>query len=65
MSDVSNETVQQIENTLNEVDRALDRLRSGTYRACEVCGSEIEENLLAADALRASCVAHPRLPDAE
>jgi hypothetical protein len=32
MSDFTNESVTAIETTLNDVDRALERLRLGTYR---------------------------------
>ena len=43
MSEFTNESVAQIEATLNEVDRALERLRPGSYRTCQVCGSAIDE----------------------
>ena len=43
MPEFDNESVATIENTLNDVDRALERLRVGSYRACQVCGESIEE----------------------
>ncbi len=44
--------------TLDAVDRALERLRDGSYRTCETCGAPIEEAQLAADPLRTRCRAH-------
>ncbi|HWD95297.1 MAG TPA: hypothetical protein VG246_02645 [Acidimicrobiales bacterium] len=61
MSEFTNESVAQIEATLNDVDRALDRLRQGTYRTCQVCGSEIADADLEANPLQANCSAHPEL----
>ncbi len=61
VSEISNETVSTIESTLNLVDQALDRLRAGTYRSCEVCAAPITDEELASDPLRTSCVAHPKL----
>jgi RNA polymerase-binding transcription factor DksA len=61
MSEFTNESVAQIEATLNEVDRALERLRQGSYRTCQVCGSAIDESDLEANPLLASCTAHPEL----
>ena len=49
MSDFTNESVSAIETTLNDVDRALERLRLGTYRACQVCGTPIDDADLEAD----------------
>ncbi len=61
MSEFTNESVAAIDATLNDVDRALERLRSGTYRSCQVCGSPIDEAALEADPLLANCPAHPAL----
>lgn len=61
MSEISNESVAAIESTLIEVDRALDRLREGTYRQCDSCGEEIDDALLISDPLRTNCAAHPQL----
>ena len=57
----NNESVSAIEVTLNDVDRALERLRAGTYRTCQVCATPIEEPALIADPLLAHCLAHPEL----
>ena len=61
MSEFTNESVAQIEATLNDVDRALERLRSGTYRTCQVCGSTIDDLDLESNPLVANCSAHPEL----
>jgi RNA polymerase-binding transcription factor DksA len=61
MSEFTNESVAQIEATLNDVDRALERLRAGTYRSCQVCGSAIEDVDLEANPVVANCSTHPEL----
>jgi RNA polymerase-binding transcription factor DksA len=61
MSDFDNESVTAIETTLNEVDRALERLRVGTYRNCQVCNTPISDAALTANPLLANCPAHPEL----
>jgi hypothetical protein len=61
VSEFSNESVVAIENTLNNVDRALERLRGGTYRTCQACGTEIDQAELLKNPLLANCPAHPEL----
>jgi RNA polymerase-binding transcription factor DksA len=61
MSELANESVTAIESTLNDVDRALERLRSGNYRTCQVCNAPIDEAVLVASPLIANCPAHPEL----
>ncbi len=61
MSEITNETVTSIEATLASVDRALERLRAGTYRQCQVCGRAIDEADLVADPLLSHCSEHPEL----
>ncbi len=61
MSEITNESVLSIEATLNDVDRALERLRLGTYRECQVCSTPIDEAELEANPLLSNCVAHPEL----
>jgi RNA polymerase-binding transcription factor DksA len=61
VADSTNESVIAIETTLNDVDRALERLRQGTYRACQVCSTPIDETDLEANPLLANCPAHPEL----
>ncbi len=61
MPDFNNESVSAIEVTLNDVDRALERLRVGTYRTCQVCNTPIAESDLVGNPLLANCPAHPEL----
>ena len=61
MSEFTNESVAEIETTLNNVDRALERLRLGTYRTCQVCSTPIDDAELEANPLLANCPAHPEL----
>jgi RNA polymerase-binding transcription factor DksA len=61
MSALENESVTAVESTLNDVDRALERLRVGTYRRCQVCDTPIGDADLAANPLLANCPAHPEL----
>jgi RNA polymerase-binding transcription factor DksA len=59
--EIDNTSVARIEAVLNGVDRALERLRAGTYRTCQVCGTQIDEAALVASPLLAHCPAHPEL----
>ena len=61
VSNTENESVAAIELMLNSVDHALERLRLGTYRSCQVCGAPISETDLEADPVLAHCPAHPEL----
>jgi RNA polymerase-binding transcription factor DksA len=61
MTEISNESVSAIESTLNSVDRALERLRAGTYRTCQACGAEISQDALVENPLLANCEQHPEL----
>ncbi len=40
--------INQLQDTLNDVQRALGKLEAGTYGACERCGNEISEARLEA-----------------
>jgi RNA polymerase-binding transcription factor DksA len=44
--------------TLDAVDRALERLSGGAYGSCETCGAPILDTDLAADPLRSVCEQH-------
>jgi RNA polymerase-binding transcription factor DksA len=61
VSDFNNESVNAIETTLNSVDQALERLRVGTYRNCQVCGTPIAAAERVANPLLANCPSHPEL----
>jgi len=59
VSEFNNESVLAVETTLDRVDRALERLRVGTYRTCQVCGADLDQSALVKDPLLANCTAHP------
>ncbi len=61
MPEFNNESVSAIELTLNDVDRALERLRVSTYRTCQVCNTSIAEADLISNPVLANCPAHPEL----
>jgi RNA polymerase-binding transcription factor DksA len=61
MTEFNNESVNSIEATLGKVERALDRLQSGAYRKCQVCGGEIEATALIENPTVANCAMHPEL----
>jgi RNA polymerase-binding transcription factor DksA len=61
MSEIANETVGAIDATLRDVERALERLRAGSYRRCQVCDTPIADSDLIANPLLANCPAHPEL----
>jgi RNA polymerase-binding transcription factor DksA len=43
---------------LDDVDRALERLRDGAYATCETCGDEIHDDDLVADPIGRTCARH-------
>ncbi|NPA53086.1 MAG: TraR/DksA family transcriptional regulator [Aquificae bacterium] len=43
---------------LREIDKALERMRDGTYGLCEVCGNPIEEKRLRALPWTTLCIKH-------
>lgn len=47
-----------LEVRYNQVKRALDKIRKGTYGVCEIGGEPIEEDRLAADPAATTCIAH-------
>jgi len=61
VADVDNESVAAIEEQLNAVDHALERLRQGTYRSCQVCGAPIDGADLVNRPTLSNCPAHPEL----
>lgn len=61
MTEFANESVTAIEARLTDVDRALERLRAGSYRTCQVCHTLIDESALVANPLLANCPSHPEL----
>jgi len=61
VAEITNETVNSIEATLAGVERALERLRAGNYRRCQVCDGAIDDAALAANPTLTTCAAHPEL----
>jgi RNA polymerase-binding transcription factor DksA len=43
---------------LDDVDAALVRLSEGTYRSCELCGAELNAEVLAAAPTQRRCTVH-------
>lgn len=50
--------VRQLESRLGDIDAALERIESGAYGACSVCGKEIETDRLGANPAATTCKAH-------
>jgi len=48
----------QLQESLREVARALDRLEAGSYGRCEVCGEEINPARLEAMPATRFCIKH-------
>ncbi len=46
-----------LEKTLEDIDKALDRINKGTYGVCKYCGRPIDEKRLVARPVASSCVA--------
>ncbi len=47
-----------LENRYNDVKSGLDKIKSGTYGLCQVCGKEIEEDRLEANPSARTCKEH-------
>jgi RNA polymerase-binding transcription factor DksA len=47
-----------IESLLDDVDGALERLRLGTYRTCQICSAPLDNTELEANPLLARCGDH-------
>lgn len=50
--------LKELEIRYNGVKSAIQRIGEGTYGICKVCGKEIEEKRLEANAAAETCVAH-------
>jgi DnaK suppressor protein len=48
----------QLENRLMDVERALSKIESATYGLCEISGESIEEERLEANPAARTCIAH-------
>jgi RNA polymerase-binding transcription factor DksA len=47
-----------LEIRYNQIKRALDKIKEGTYGVCEIGGEPIEEKRLEADPAAVTCIAH-------
>jgi RNA polymerase-binding transcription factor DksA len=52
--------LKSLENEMDEVQAALDRLEDGTYGRCEACGRSIGDDRLGAFPATRYCVDHER-----
>ena len=52
------ETLDVVDADLRAVEAALGRIDAGSYGRCEVCGSDIEPEVLAAAPLTRACAEH-------
>jgi hypothetical protein len=50
--------IDEAEVLLGDVEAALDRLESGQYRTCEICGAPLEAATLASTPTLRRCLAH-------
>lgn len=48
----------QLERRYNDLNRALEKVKNGTYGVCEISGEEIEEDRLRANPAARTCKAH-------
>ncbi len=50
--------VEELEARLREIDKALEKMDTGSYGSCEVCKKQIPFDRLEANAAASTCVAH-------
>lgn len=50
--------VDALETRLNNINRALDKIKTGRYGICEICGDPIEEERLLANPAARTNIAH-------
>ena len=58
VSDPITASIETVGTTLDAVERALTRLREGTYRTCSTCAAPLDPEALGADPLLEHCSAH-------
>lgn len=54
--------VETLEPRYNDIVRALEKIKSGTFGTCEICNAEIEEKRLDANPAARTCIAHIEEP---
>jgi RNA polymerase-binding transcription factor DksA len=52
------DTLDAVDADLRSVEAALGRIDAGSYGRCEVCGSDIDADVLAAAPLTRACAEH-------
>ena len=52
--------LKQLEIQLNDVEKALQTIKDGTYGKCGVCGEEIPEDRLMANPASLTCIKHTK-----
>jgi RNA polymerase-binding protein DksA len=50
-------TEKVLEKTLEDINKALERIEKGTYGICKYCGREIDQKRLVARPVASSCIA--------
>jgi RNA polymerase-binding transcription factor DksA len=58
VSETVDPTIENVTDTLDQVDNALRRLRDGKYRQCSTCGSTLSLESLEENPLRSNCEEH-------
>ena len=48
----------ELETRLVNIEKALDAMKDGSYGKCQVCGGEIQEKRLLANAAATTCMEH-------
>lgn len=56
--DNNNAVLDQLEMRLNDVKRALEKIESGEFGKCDVCGEKIEDERLEANHAAKTCKVH-------
>ncbi len=56
--DGRNALVATLETQYNNIKRALAKVESGTFGACEICGNQIEEKRLTVSPVARTCIEH-------
>ncbi|MBI3573655.1 TraR/DksA C4-type zinc finger protein [Candidatus Kaiserbacteria bacterium] len=54
----NNAAMNELEGRINLVIRALEKMETGAYGVCEVCGEEIEADRLSANPAAPTCKVH-------
>jgi DnaK suppressor protein len=50
--------IEETEGLIGDVEAALERLESGQYRSCEICGASLDDATLTAAPTLRRCLVH-------